>query len=203
MAQDIIFELAWQCGDEPPECGSPGGWHKANYWVDETADTGFTVDNYSDGDHDSIEESDLPTPEDVARSWVEYNQWVAENGQDPLHQFYVPKEVTTQKRTYTVTLAPSILGPVILRLRRNHRNVGLDEIARVKELREYLMAEQHFGRWVVSAPAPKERTVLLLEDIADGKPIRNHRLTVTFDIEVPHPDADKRYRKELVSIASR
>jgi len=197
MTCDIIATVAWSC-DETDGCTSPGGWHMSNYWLDDEVETGYTVDRYADGDHEDVDEEDLPEPDHVIETWREYGAWVAANGQDPLHNYWTPKDVTTQERRYTVTLTPSILGPIIVGLRRNHRAIGLDEIGRIPALRQYLEAESHGGRWIVMSDPPTR-----LEEIASFNhlTIRNRRLVLPFSIEITRPDAAARERRWLISKA--
>ena len=54
MMTEIIETMPWNCGER--DC--PVGWHQSNYWVQE--DGSYTVDNYGDGDHDDIDEDELP-----------------------------------------------------------------------------------------------------------------------------------------------
>jgi hypothetical protein len=85
MAADIILSMPWQCGDS--DCDAPGTWHKGTYWIDDTADTGYTHDEFTDGDHEEVEESDLPSAEDEIRAWAEYRLWALDNQADPLGEF--------------------------------------------------------------------------------------------------------------------
>ena len=207
---DIIATVAWACGER----GCPGVWHQSNYWIDDTSETGYTLDNYSDGDHDEIDPEDLPTPEEVVQSWKDYAVWVAETGRDPLGNYMVPRDVTHQTRHYTVTLSPSITGPVVIRLRRNHRTVDLNrEITNVRPVHDYLMAVRTgSGRWVLTSdmddkgePVLKLGSILRLEDIAANQPgtrIRNHRLVAPFTVEVPRPDAEARLSRWLKATAA-
>jgi len=211
MSCDIIATVAWSCGERG--CTSPGGWHMSNYWIDDGVETGYTIDNYADGDHDTIEQEKLPAPKEVVQSWKDYGEWVAENGQDPLGNYMVPRNLTTQTRHYTVTLAPSITGPVVIRLRRNHRTVDLNrEITNVRPVHDYLMAVRvGSGRWVLTDdtddngnPVIKAGSIMRLEDIASFNhlTIRNRRLVVPFTVEAPRPDAAARERRWLIAKAS-
>ena len=81
---EIIETMPWNCGER--DC--PVGWHQSNYWVQE--DGSYTVDNYGDGDHDDIDEDELPSSEEVDESWRQYYADSAETGCDPLDALRVP-----------------------------------------------------------------------------------------------------------------
>ena len=203
MSCDIIATVAWSCGERG--CTSPGGWHMSNYWLDDEVETGYTEDRYADGDHEYIEEKDLPTPEDVTRSWTEYAEWVAENGQDPLGNYMVPKDVTTQTRHYTVTLRDSLLGVFVWRLRRNGRTLPLDHIEQTPEVRDWLGARRDgpFGvGWTLEDTQLPDG--LRLADLAatNNRKVRNHQLVIPFSVEVTRPDAAARERRWFVTKAS-
>jgi hypothetical protein len=82
---------AWHCGN--PECPE-GGWHKALYEHDAATDT-FTVDEYSDGKTEEIDEDEVPGQLALDASWLSYSIDVARTGADPLHAFPVPRTSPT------------------------------------------------------------------------------------------------------------
>jgi hypothetical protein len=88
VTQDILVSVPYQCGDK--DCTSPGTWHKGTYWMDDTADTGYTYDALSDGDHEEVYESDLPTPDEEGAAWAAYDLWATVNRLDPLCNFIGP-----------------------------------------------------------------------------------------------------------------
>lgn len=104
---DILFSVAWECGDR--DCRVQ--WHKANYWT--TEEGGYSVDNYSDGDHDDIDETDLPSMLVVDRSWREYAEYVARSGEDPLGEYMVKRSVKIRER-WQFRFVNSIVGPKLL-----------------------------------------------------------------------------------------
>jgi hypothetical protein len=92
--QDIIITIPWQCGDK--DCAQQ--WHLANYWVDPSSDTGYTVDLYSDGDHDDCAPEDVPSFEEQDDAWARYWIHVMATGEDVLHQCMVKREITRKAR---------------------------------------------------------------------------------------------------------
>ena len=111
---DVLFSVAWECGDK--DCKVQ--WHKSNYWIDTD---GYTVDTYGDGDHESIEECDLPSMEEVDRSWRNYAAYVARTGTDPLQEYFV-KHVVRVRERWHFRFNDSIVGPVLLGARRAGRS---------------------------------------------------------------------------------
>jgi hypothetical protein len=110
MVCDIIFSTAWCCGEK--DCKQQ--WHQANYWIQ--GDGTYTVDNYADGDHETIDEGDLPSYAEVEKSWVDYSRFVLRTGTDPLCDFLVPRE-TKKVRKYSATFVDSILGLMLVAVR--------------------------------------------------------------------------------------
>jgi hypothetical protein len=88
---DILFSLPWACGNK--DCKAQ--WHRATYWIDTE---GFSLDNYSDGDHTSIEEADLPQADEIDAAWREYARDVLRSGKDPLGEYLVKGFVPVRQR---------------------------------------------------------------------------------------------------------
>jgi hypothetical protein len=100
---EIIESVPWACGER--DCSA--GWHLATYWIDD--DGTFTVDSYSDGDHDEIDRP--PTCREIATAWLAYWTEVLETGSDPLHQ--LRSRTVDKTRTWQIRIANSIIGPVL------------------------------------------------------------------------------------------
>lgn len=83
--EDIVCTVPWSCGIN--DCKAR--WHKADYWI--YSDGSYTVDKYSDGDHDPVEEGEIPTVKEHDEAWFEYYDHVATTGEDPLEEFMLPK----------------------------------------------------------------------------------------------------------------
>ena len=112
--EDIICTIPWNCGEK--DC--PAGWHLANYW--HCPDGTFFVDHYSDGDHDTIEEDELPSEEKVGKAWREYYQDCLATATDPLDELPV-KGHSVQRQRWQVDFRNSIAGAVLTGYRRNGR----------------------------------------------------------------------------------
>jgi|SaaInlV_165m_DNA_1040744.scaffolds.fasta_scaffold25439_2 hypothetical protein len=130
---DVIMEMPWHCGER--DC--PVGWHQANYWMQE--DGTYTIDNYSDGDHQEIEEDELPSHEECQREWNEYYKDVLATGEDPLSSFFMGYSYKV-RRAYVVELASSIAGTIVSRWKPK-RGDWTYELPK-KELAEYLLCYQ-------------------------------------------------------------
>ena len=108
--QDVITQVPWR---------TDTGWAQATYWGGDE----FTVDRYTDGDHDDIEEADVPTADAVKQAWREYYQDVASTGADPLGVF-ASEAWSTIKRVerWQFKFNNSIIGPVLVAARRAGRD---------------------------------------------------------------------------------
>lgn len=154
MTCDVIMSLPWQCGDR--DCKAQ--WHLSNYWVDDSAETGFTVDTYADGDHDDIEESELPSHEGFAKAWREYHQHVADTGDDPLGEFAVARERTMKER-WEFRFAPSVMGYILIAARRNRNPIAAVDLP--PHVCEYLNLDSK--RRVLQDFVPADGAVRFLE----------------------------------------
>ena len=130
---DIMFSMAWQCGDK--DCKVQ--WHQSNYWCYSKGDgdSPYSVDTYGDGDHEDIDEEDLPTGGEIEMSWIEYSRHVAATGEDPLGEFYVNKSVKVRE-AWRFRFAPSILGVVVTKAQRNKKDYDVRNLP--QHVAEYL-----------------------------------------------------------------
>jgi hypothetical protein len=105
--EDIILEIPSYCDD----CET---WHKHFVWAYD--DGSYSICD-SDGDHESIEQEDVPSVEEHDRQWEEYRQWVLEYGKDPLGQFYV-RHVAKTKERWQFRFIKTLVGPRLSDARR-------------------------------------------------------------------------------------
>lgn len=133
---DIIATVAWNCGEH--DC--PVGWHKSSYWLDD--DGTYSVDSYSDGDHEDVDADDLPTAEQERAAWLDYSRDVAATGCDPLGEFNVPR-TTKRKERYTAAFRKSILGAALVAVRRSNKVVPLRDLP--QRVIDYIDAERLNG----------------------------------------------------------
>lgn len=131
MACDIIITIPWECGDR--DC--PVQWHLANYWIDDDSETGYSVDNYADGDHDLCEESDLPKCEEINKAWQEYYAYVAKTGCDPVGDFMIKRSIKKKER-WEFRFSDSILGYVVQQARHAGKLVNPEQLP--EHVRRYL-----------------------------------------------------------------
>lgn len=161
------------------------GWYLSSFWRYE--DGTYGIDSFTDGDHDGIEEADLPTLEAIEAAWREYYNDVALTGVDPLGQFLVKH---TRPERWQFRLNDSIIGPVLVDARRAGRPYASHQLP--PHVREWLTLEgtsrkiTGFSTWAeLEAAQPDVR--------------RNRWLTVTLD--GPRPGAA--IRRDLVQLARR
>jgi hypothetical protein len=96
---DLIMSVPWTCDHKD---GCPTGWHLSHYWTVGSG-SGYTIDTYGDGDHEYLDEEDLPTPEEFEEAWGAYYIYVAESGEDPLGELNV-KHSYVKKRRFSAVL---------------------------------------------------------------------------------------------------
>ncbi len=111
---DVYTQMPWHCGHKD---GCKHGWHQTTFWCEGDI---FSMDTYTDGDHEGIDAADIPPEDEINRAWREYYQDCAKTGIDPLGVFILdtpaPKTVAWQAE-----FSPSILGAVFRGARRNSR----------------------------------------------------------------------------------
>jgi len=183
---DIISTTAWSCGFED---NCTVGWHCANYWLD--TDGTYTVDRYSDGDHEGIDADELPTIEEVDKSWQDYAAYVARSGLDPLGNFNV-KHTTKKKERYTATFRHMPwAGTVLWEVKRGGKALpvrGLPE-----RVTEYLDVERKDeasawmwrGAWEHLTGLECVKTLPLKK----GECMASAVVTFTIDYDCPRPAA--------------
>lgn len=113
---DIIATQPWTDGS---------GWHQRSFWV--YSGGTYTVDEYTDGDHEDCDESDIPSADEIDAAWREYSQHVAQTGEDPLHEYLVRRE-RKLREVWGFQFNTSIVGPVLLAARRGRTVVPAAEI---------------------------------------------------------------------------
>lgn len=151
---DIIFTVPWHCGES--DC--PVGWHKANYWLQDDGE--YAMDSYADGDHETVDESDVPNGEECSSAWESYREHVAETGDDPLGEYRV-KHTFKRKARYTLQFRNSIGGAFFCRWKRGR------------------------GEWSASIPPKDVVSYMLLDDWPPNHNTVNRR---PIKDSVPQPD---------------
>jgi hypothetical protein len=169
--------------DQVPVAGDHG-WYLSTYWSHED---GFTVDRFTDGDHDEIAEEELPTMDEFERGWRDYYGHVASTGEDPLGQCLAR---ATRRERWSFRFSNSILGPVLVAARRGRTPIDYRDLP--AHVREYLTLEGA-SRQITSLP-----TWAAFREAVPG--VRPHQwLHVTLD--GPRPEAAR--RRETRAIARR
>lgn len=151
---DIILTMPWRCDDR--DCCME--WHKTDYWVQEDGE--YTVDSYADGDHETVDESEIPSHDEYVAAWDDYRKHVAETGEDPLEEYRI---ITHFKRTarYTLQFRNSIGGAFFCRWKRGR------------------------GEWSASTPPKDVVSYMLLDDWPPNHNTVNRR---PIKDSVPQPD---------------
>ena len=196
--QEIIMSIPWHCGNSD---GCSVGWHRATYWIDDEVETGYTCDNYTDGDHDPVDKDDLPTPEDEQTAWGEYQQHVAATGDDPLGEYWVAT-TTTATQTWEIAFRNSIGGVICCWGRRNRRgpHVRADDLP--EQVRDYLGLVRRGGE-ARNYYYPEGMKRLKLDVAEEGCRVIRDRSHFRFilKVEVSTPRTESAIRRDLVAAA--
>jgi hypothetical protein len=168
MADDIMFSVPEACGDN--DC--PVGWHIAHYWCYD--DGTYSVCD-SDGDHDGVDEADLPTTAQYDAAWQGYYRHVVETGQDPLGEFSVRRERKVRE-AWRVKLHRSILGLIAERVWRLDQDFGSSDPLPA-HVAEYLTIRKTAGMGLNIVDADEDTS----KQLTGGKPQR----TLKFSCAVP------------------
>ena len=196
---DIVSTMAWCCGFED---GCKVGWHMSNYWID--SDGTYTVDRYADGDHEGIDEEELPTPDDIDKSWREYAAYVSASGLDPLGNYTV-KRTTKKKERYTATFKHMTwAGVVLCEVKRRGEKLVLRDLP--ERVAEYLWVERkdESSAWIFNGGDWAYFTSL---DCVKALPVKKGVImpeaVVTFTLEYDCPRPAATVTAELRRIARR
>jgi len=133
---DILSTVPWCC--EERDC--PNQWHKSTYWCDD--DGTYSCDRFTDGDHENVQQDDMPSLEEEVNAWKDYARYVLKTSADPLYEYSV-KHTRSVKESYYAQVRRSIAGPRLVLLRRGRTEVPFDEIP------------QHVLDWLhIPSPSP-------------------------------------------------
>ena len=196
MNADICARVPWHCGNSD---GCEQGWHLASYWIQDDAREPYTLDNYSDRDHDPVDE--LPTPEEESEAWEQYRQHVAETGEDPLCEYLVDR-VLVKRQTWQVVFKDAVGGCLFAMCRRNGRGNWTKPCEAPRELLDYLLVEKRSPRgrlWFF--PEGMERLKQCVAD--EGLKVYRDRYALKFNvqIEVTTDRNPETVRRELIALA--
>lgn len=198
--QDILTSVPWHCGNSD---GCNVGWHRATYWIDDEAETGYTCDNYSDGGHDPVDKDDLPTPEDETAAWDKYRQHVADTGDDPLGEYLV-ETATKTTQTWEVAFRNSIGGTMCCWGRRNRRGKYLRPDEFPPAVRDYLLLEPRPGG-AHNYFYPEGLEKLKVDVAEEGCKVIRDRAHFRFvvKVEIETPRSESAIRRDLIHAASK
>ena len=149
---DVIMEMPYNCGEK--DC--PVGWHKTSYHI-RMDGAGYTVCD-EDGDHEDIDEEELPSWDEYDKAWNRYYKDVAWSGTDPLDQFMV-RDTYKAKRRYKVEIRNSIGGVMVCGWKQGRKPWSFKHLPR--SVAEYLLCYKYdekfnmiYGRRPLKEPFP-------------------------------------------------
>lgn len=114
--EQLLMQMPWYCEDH--------GWHLSTYWT--AADGGYTLDEFTDGDHEEVKE--VPTTEEYEKAWEAYARDVLLTGEDRLGIYRV-EYFRKGKQVWQIRVKNSILGLIVTKARRGCRGPWLDATA--------------------------------------------------------------------------
>ncbi len=208
---DVLFSMAWQCGERG--CSADGGWHMSTYWM---KGRGYTVDNYSDGDHEEVSKKMLPSQEEVDASWLRYSEWVAKHGKDPLDNFINRGPALRKEARFVAEFVDSISGPLLVSLhgwRRPYatrfQNARLTTGRGDADLVAFLLLEKRGTGWVYTegkrlSDIPDFEDSFALSSVRSRRIKRKGmvvRVRLTFTLEVERPDWKERLARHYKAAA--
>lgn len=199
MHADIICTVPWSCGFKD---GCKQGWHLANYWIQD--DGTYTLDKYSDGDHDPIDHDELPTADEECEAWQDYYAYVAREGVDPISQFLLPTQIR-RKRQWEAQIRNWIgsdkHGLRVISVRRRGRGPAVPWDSVPTEVYDFLFLG-HPGyvygsrdcKQCLSSLGPEMRTLKELESVATNCKVKMRKVlghmtaTLVFEVDEQPPE---------------
>lgn len=198
---DIICSVAWACDDA--ECSEQ--WHQTDYWV--YADGTYSVDWYADGDHDDIDASDVPEPDVVNASWLDYARFVKRTGNDPLRNYCVATMKHTP-RVFRVVLGPGIAGVVVRKWRTGAQGWSYGARGMHPDLSIYLSVEGN-NRFLDRTDIPDLDTLVRLVKESPTnvrrvtRNVKDHSVTLEIMLVMKEPRAEGAVRRDRKKAAAK
>lgn len=138
----ILMQIPWQCGDS--DCTADGQWHRASYW---STEDGYSLDEFTDGDHEDIAADQIPNGEEFDRAWETYARWVLSHGRDPLGEYFVRRTIA-EEQTWYFGVTNTIAGLMLVSARHRRKKYQPGELP--DRIREYLnLARSPVGAWLL------------------------------------------------------
>jgi hypothetical protein len=164
---DIYMSLPEACGES--DC--PVGWHIRHIW---TYADGSWSECDADGNHDSLDEEDVPTPAQHDAAWADYARHVMQTGADPLDNYYVRR---TGKRREAWRFRFALPGPRLIQAARGRRDVAPADLP------------LHVRRWLNLADDNASLGDSVEDLTAAGVPLDGRWWRATLDHVYPRPPA--------------
>jgi hypothetical protein len=189
---DIILSVPWQCGDK--DCDQQ--WHLSTYWSNDCESDieegyAYTVDSYTDGDHEPCES--IPDYEEERSCWKKYWEHVVCTGTDPLGELFISHSYKVKER-YSIRLTRSLRGVQLVGCKRRGKELDYRDLP--EHVQSFLELDST-GTW--AGPLLK----ITPEELKEAGIELNKWVTVTIDVakkRVPHAverDLKKAARKIL------
>lgn len=183
--EDIIYSIPWE----------DDGWFLASYWQYE--DGTYSVDNYTDGDHETIEAEELPTPEEIDEAWGNYYLFCLETGTEPLNDSSIQKE-EKRKQKYKAVLKEVNSKFIIKSVHEIHKkkNILIKTDKLSFDVKLFLLTEDGINSTVTKAELKTDNSYCEIINM------KNHWI-VNFEIDVSVPIAPKIVKTKIKEFAIR
>jgi hypothetical protein len=158
----------------------------------------------SDGNHDDASKEDADEfCETSHQSWIEYAKWVAEHGEDPIHNYMISHDKKIKKTVvarFTKWIGASTHGMALESVKIGRNVVEIKDVP--KPIMDYLEVEKMGGRWIAPWGVSYEAAKEYAENVESVKQSKGDVLIkASIDWKEPRPDAA--VKAELITAAKK
>lgn len=193
MADDIICSMPLDPDDVDliEEQGAKfNGWTLRHYWM--YGDGTLSVCD-SDGNHDDVDQSELPSAEMVCAAWLTYSRFVAKTGTDPIGEFLVKRERKTVA-TFYFRGVRSIVGPKFMVKRKGDRNPYRSPETYGKDVAAFFTCES------LDEISPSDSVTITGRTCNAASQVTGIRGRATIELKTPR--GERAIRRELREVAN-
>lgn len=212
---DIGGEDAWASYDDDYE-GADGWrqyWYPRHFRVEDEKLYEVVEIVDTDGNWEFSDEAEVGTPEHARmlddlsyekfqQTWREYAEWVVENGEDPLGNYFV-QSTRKAKQKWQFLYSNSITGPRLVGARRNGRGPWINAAELPEEVLSYLLADKTGKVWEPHMAKEPDAWAYLLGIVenSDIKRYRSSPIQIKGTCEVEVSKSIGSYKRRLVAAA--
>ncbi len=158
------------------------------YWYYPADNTYSECDQ--DGNHEPVDEKDLPTVEQQDQAWKDYYEYVARTGLDPIDAFILPtlpKKIHSWQAIARNWIGAKTHGLKIIGLRRRSRGPWMNPSEAKQDIRQFIYLDEKTHCMTCI------NTLQELKDLVSCKVQNDLEVWFTFDVEEePQPWSETR-----------